>query len=558
MNNRNLAQIFLLFSILIVFWAAIIYGNLRKPLIEDDVEFAEVARNRAMGMKPVAHFGQNMQVVLTHPQLYHFLLAICIGKDRSPEIWGRVPGIICFIAICLLLAFSYQFTGGDKTVGVRAALLYGTNPWAIQSMFRLDEDSSLNITMATAITLWLVFFERDKKLINIAKIAITITGIAALWWTNYTMPLIVGFGWVLYRFFDKKSLGHAAKAFLIQLCGLLLFAFSWWLYCRLEGLDALAPFSHIFRKLGAGQSASLSEWFLFHAKHWIKYILWLSPYLAVVFILVVALPWVNSLRRKKPEPNDLILFILLPGLLGFAWLAKDAFGFLHYETPLLPLLMLSLAPALPLLPLNTKKVAIFLLAAAYFIFIAGDTLYPVYTRNELVSAGVLSDWESKMAILKSLFFLILPSLIFVPLLWGRRMKWMVGAALGLGVAWGMSQSLVQARATYSTYFEYGEEGVREVAQKVVDLEPAMAILPKDIAYYMNFKVPYYISSRVIAKEQLAGLLEGGNIDVLVIRFGQLAHQQAIWELNRTGVRNQIEQNYLAFRHKSFIIYRRKP
>lgn len=69
-------------------------GFLRQPLIEDEVEFAEVARSYMVSGQPLAHVHGNLQAVVHHPQLYHLLLsAASLVGDRN----GEAGSSDCFV-----------------------------------------------------------------------------------------------------------------------------------------------------------------------------------------------------------------------------------------------------------------------------------------------------------------------------------------------------------------------------------------------------------------------------------------------------------------------------
>lgn len=297
-----------------------------------------------------------------------------------------------------------------------------------------------------------------KRLRNSAKyMPIAAAAFALALWGRLTTPVIICAPLLLAALCTSKLC--ALRTALSMLLGVLLFLFSWWLYCRLTGVDFSGPFFYLkasFMETTVGdRSGSLGK----YAQNLIYLCLWgFNPFLALLFLLDGVRRLKRFRRERSISDGDTLWLCAATILLGYTVVGGSLFGFPKYQIPALPLVALCLAEALS--SFKWDKVLDGFAVVSFLLFLAcGDALFFLrMTLREHLACG--SDIVYLTPIMLMIAFVALFAITFyekkTPLAWK-----LLALAIGCNLAW----SIKQTASNYSTGYIYGDKGeCRRVAE----------------------------------------------------------------------------------------------
>jgi len=520
----------------------------RQPLIEDEVEFAEIARSYGSTGLPLAHVSGEIAPVAHHPQLYHLLLAV-FSIAGGPEWGGRLFGLLCLFGSALLAAELARQLWQESSAGEAAAIMVLLCPLCFRGALLLDID---NTVLPLVCLGFLAASMRDGAWRNRAQVVLsTVLFAAALWIKLVTplfllIPLWIMWGRERWRDFLRVVLG-----------GVILFAVSWVAFCWAKGLDSLDPLQHLLGKAFDAFQPGLGNiaWELI--KRLLRIVLWISP------LLIGLLLARQSQPRSKRMLAALGSFVIVN--LSFYWIVGgDAFGFPRYQVPAASIIMILLAPALVagwavIGGSLWIKGALFVGSVVLLRIVAGDVLFPIYTYPERTSLGMVSGED----LLRSLLWMVVPVVAVGALIaviwrhrWGSVRLWISAICAMMLLPWWISQSLSMASASYNTGYLYGESGIKQAATLLTTFVPeeAQIVVSKDVAYHTGYRSPHRVLGSVCQNNDLAAVLKDPQVQALVYRHGQWIDAVTGPCLQSETVQRELHEAFYPFQTGSFQIW----
>jgi hypothetical protein len=486
------------------------FGVLAQPLIEDEVEFAEIARSYITHGSPLAHVAGNVEPVLHHPQLYHLLLAIA-SLAGGPQLGGRLFGIACLLISAWLAARLSRKICSIPHVGQVAAAMVLLCPLCARGALLLDIDNTLLPTLCLWFLLVAMSPSRHQKLI--------LTGIFALGlWTKLTTPFLLVIPlWILWGSHRWR------EVLLIPAFGVILFMVSWAIFCWAQALDPMSPIWHLITKATSSMALYVGNPAAVLGKRLLQYILWLSPFL-------VGLIFMPKIKPQVPRAASALVGFVIAVFLCYWFVGGVAFGFPRYQLPAVIITMVLLAPGIIKgwqdLPTTAVGRWLFLIiGSAFLLSVTHDVLYPFYTYPEKSAMGLIGNLD----LIFHLFRVIAATLsiwVVMFLLWKRSFSSlrqgivMISAAILL--PWWVSQDLAIASAKYNTAYLYGETGILEAADILTKSLPkgAEIIASKDVAYHCQYHFPHQVLGAVCQRGDLTKTLSVPHVSAMVYRHGQ--------------------------------------
>ncbi len=486
-------------------------GFLQQPLIEDEVEFAEVAQSYLSDGLPLAHVSGQVEAVVHHPQLYHLMIAAASLVGGAE--WGaRCLGLCCLLLSAWLGALLAKAIWSESNIGLVAAVLILLCPLCLRGAYLLDIDNTLLPVVCLGFLIVAVRQGRYQVLVLLGLFVVAL-------WVKLTTPwLLLVPLWVLWG--GKRW----RDVLLIAVGGFGLFAVTWAGFCYWKGLPVMGPVWHLIAKGSSGMDLTWGNVAAELGKRLVRYVLWLSPFLFV--LLSTPLPK-GTVRRA---PLALGCFILCN--LVFYWVVGGhAFGFPRYQIPAVMVAMVLLAP----LVLKGWEVlgirvwwrwVIVIGGVGFFLWTVGDILLPFYSFPERYAMGDVTRWSligftTRLLIALMVFFTI------VSLIWKSRFRTLKYGVVALSAVvlfpWWISQDLAMANASYNTGYLYGERGIREAAALLdQSLEEGQVIVAsKDVAYYAGHRFQHRVLGDVCERGDLSAVLTDADVGALVYRQGQL-------------------------------------
>ena len=500
--------------IALVVMAVTAFGILKQPLIEDEVEFAEIARSYISNGQPLAHVHGKIEPVVHHPQLYHLALSAA-SLIWGAEWGGRVFGLLCLLISAwfgaLLARKIWQIPG----VGEAAAIMIMLCPLCLRGSLLLDIDNTLLPVLCLGFLLALAQYRELTKTNQL----LGIIGLLALaLWCKLTTPLLMIIPlWMLWKGNRKGQI------FVVIAGGIALFAITWIGFCWWKGSDAFAPVKHLLGKGGSGMGLTTANWYIELGKRFIQYVWWLSPFIAGLLLIPRAGASDQRLFRA------LMVFVIVGSI--FYWvIGGTAFGFPRYQIPIAMIAFVLLAPLVVrgwemVRGKQGVRVLIVIVGALFLALVSGDALYPFYTYPEKVAMGNLKLWRLMIQLSGIVGGVVCFSAIFF-LLWKNRMFgwWRKIGVLSsvILLPWWISQDVVMSRAPYNTAYLYGERGIREAGSMLERLLPVDSefIAPKDVAYHTDYRFPHQVLGAVCSGGNLEKELQRDEVRALVYRDGQ--------------------------------------
>jgi hypothetical protein len=197
------------------------------------------------------------------------------------------------------------------------------------------------------------------------------------------------------------------------------------------------------------------------------------------------------------------------------------------------------------------------LASLLYFLLVGDPLLPAYTYAEAVAVGDVAAHEALRGVLVTLGLWLAPGLA-LPFLVRRGLE-LRKVLLALAIASGVATSVHQFRADYSTHYMYGERGqARATAYLAERANPhRLTLAPKDLAFRVLPCGSYVYSNRSLSSGLAARLLADGQLDLFVLRRGDLADARAQRTLAEPNVRRILATEFEQRRIGDFLFYEKR-
>ena len=504
----------------------VIRPQLTKPYVYDEAAFAFAGHAVAQSGIPLSNvghmqtetpgdFSQRFNWALWHPPLYVFLLGNAFRLWGESETVARLVGVACNALAALLVFLTALVVLWRDGAGQRrraapvfaavGAALYLTNPFVVQSALLLDIDGTVLVASIALLAFLYVLFLRFGNglrrpltwlLLGMVTFAFALSLGAKM--TTSLALVAAGAAWRLVATHPWRPWRALIDLPVVLLGGAGLFLATWWAACAALGMPFWLPFRILDMELRDATS-SPAAWrenprALLDMVSYVA--LWVSPYLILLFawagfarlgdlLLRPPLHLWRWLRGGPPggepwgaRPVD---FVLASGAaISLAYLIKLAASFPKYHISMMPLWAVAIAYLLarfvPRMAIWEPPIYGVVLAgmAGYFVTFVGDR-YVLFRGYDFLFPLLI--WPAALGFA----FLVLGACL------GRFYLPRQLAILGvlLTVAWGWGVNQAQARATYSTAYNYGISGQRQTAAYLDGiLRPEQPfIASRDVAYY---------------------------------------------------------------------------
>ena len=477
-----------------------------------------------------SHLGESQLSALYHPPLYVYLLGgwfLLLGKGA---LQARLFGAACAVLLCWLTVRVSRLLLGGRSRRVDWAIwpVVLLQAYTLQVTGILDIDTSVYGPLLLALAAAAIWIggRRDRGL-EWWEVALLGGLVALAMWAKLTtvwlllaaLPLLL---WPRLRL--RRSLLVTAAAVLI---GIVVFQATFLTYCLVTDLDPRDTYAFLvasFRRGGAVPPylANLLATGPFVAR-WTGLLPWAAAPLAFM-------PWFARVfgieRGRALQLRALIAVALLGSVYYMAQTRTFGNAPFKYVFVFWPLVLLALASL-------TGAAAARLLAPGRSALLGGAVAGGAVAVGVVAARVVRDDHLHLMghASAATLAMLGLPAVLGLgaAALWKLRgpqpsatLIWLAAAMLHLGFQGGLA--LVQARAPYSTDYDYGQVGLEEAIAYVQSntTEGDVISSMKDLAYqarrrYIETYQPLYISEERAA--ELVRAWEDGTVSLIVFTEG---------------------------------------
>ncbi len=457
---------------------AIAYGLIfaasqNKIIFTDEVVFAQDFGFAALG---------NWAAVrIPHPPLYVSLGAALVGTFGNSLTAMRAIGGASFLLTLALIPMTMRALFAERAE--RAALIamgiWALQPLALQGSLLIDIDNTIFVP-AMLLFVWASATPRRSPL------TVGLTFAAMLWTKLLPTALFITASVVLVRLIRREGFGRLLFGLL---AGLLIFGVSVWACASLIGfnLDILLSTFQRTGELGKGVAKMISRGIMGGGITAV----WLGVPFVLMYAAALRERLVSFWRNRTILPADTLIVCAL-GALVLLSIGNDLpMGFPRYHYPIVLLVTLTVSAWLAtwqptrrdLLVLGALAAA----AAVYFGLVIPDPLLPQYLltfeTNDLVQ-------RLRFALQSQAVAFGLPFALLLLAAWGARTK-AAGriACVAFCIASWAVLDVTQARAEYSTLYEYGRTGGADAARIVRDSTPADAVIvaPREIDWLTGRK-----------------------------------------------------------------------
>ena len=467
-------------------------------------------------------------------------LLVCKILHSASAVSVRMCGLLLWLATLAIVAWRDRAN--------IALMLLVCFPAVCQSVAIVEIDQAF---LPLAILIQVIAFEQLRNKQSFFTFAVIAFAIAL--WGRLTTPVIICAPLLLASLFTSKqsALRTVAAIFL----GALLFLVSWWLYCRMTGVDFKGPFSYLtasFMETTVGErSGSLGK----YAQNLIYLSLWgFNPFIALLFLLDGFRRFKRFISHRSLSDCDTLWLCAAALLLGYTIIGGSLFGFPKYQIPALPLVALCLADALQSLKWD-KVLDGFAMVAVLLFLACGDALFFLrMTLREHLTVGTPIGYLTPIMLM--VVFAALLAFAFyerkTPLAWK-----LLALALGCNLAWSIRQSA----SNYSTGYIYGDKGeCRRVAEvmlsngwtnrrQLVHVEIAQQLgLYDDMAYHPN---------DASTPEEFAKLVRTEKPDIVALSYSVMPIPQFLSFQCSKEIADTL-QDYLKHREGHIFYWTRKP
>jgi 4-amino-4-deoxy-L-arabinose transferase-like glycosyltransferase len=496
--------------------AVCILLQIGQPLVADEPQLVDVAYSLSRTAEPMGYSGSDWNPILSHPLLYHSLVAVPVGFAGKAPWAGRLVGVIFFFAAGALLWAAVRRITGERWGPFLAVLLYALHPLAVQSALLVEIDTAV-LPLFAVLFIWFLV-RRAFALDGAGWLAFGLLFGVSLAAKMTTPPLLlVALGLYYLAARRPRQLAYLAAAAGL---GVALFAVYYFPYCALRGLPVGEPFGHLLAR-AAPPGDAFGDVIL---KRGVRIILWLGVPFAAAYAMVVA----QRGRRWLIEGPPAVAYGALAALVILVFyllVGGDGYGFVKYHAPMVPLVALVLGASLgPELARESKATLLFLgaLAFVYYLLVARDPLYWPYVAREAREVLAAPPGDVTKALTLTGAFVVLPLIAFVVMTrrGGRTLAFVI-----LAVAAGPALDAWHAYVDYEHRYNYGERGMVEAATELhevpADLE---VVVPVDVAFAEGYAHPHVAVEDVLGDaEAFRRRLNDPRTGAVILRDSYFLH-----------------------------------
>ena len=318
-----------------------------KNFVLDEIDFPIVSHATSQTLKPIYYRGEGAEqhVGTYHPTLYINSLAVFIRIFGYSEVSVRIFGIVCtLVSAFLLLKIFRLLTKKNSRAEVLFLGLFLFNPYTIANTTLPDIDSTV---MPVVILLFLyasLYYLHKKK--DMSKRVVLILGciFGLALWSKLTTPLIIPlFLFILATITSKKYKDNLLFTFKVATLGILIFAVSYFLYCKLFGLSTTYTYTFLIDSFTKGTNADGP---LVGALNNLKNIGHLIYWLTLPFVGLLGVSFFSMVFDKDKDYNNKIkkLLVATAVLVSIFYIAliSPFGGFFKYPFATFGLLTLSI------------------------------------------------------------------------------------------------------------------------------------------------------------------------------------------------------------------------
>lgn len=498
--NINNAFYKLIFFVIVGLYIIFIANALGKPLVQDDWWNRSAAESIVLTDRPQL-FGINRGLLLGHPPLYLYIVALFFKILGIGDLQARLAGIIFFILnLSLVFSLAKNLYPKNRFAPILSLLFFGLSPIAIQGSLMIDIDQNL---LTFSGTLFFYCFLRLKNLAEKKRILILALIFFSVLCSKLSLPPLILLSLVIYyalkREFIKKGMEILGIAFL----GAGLFLLSWWAYCF--HLDFMAyffePFRYIFYAFFSLQVEGNSLQKLAAVGiNLLRISFWTTPSFLLLSIFVIGKQMLLILKEKN-VPRDFILSIFVfIVFIGYLFVGGLTFGFPRNHAPMMPVLAVLIGGNLPFNFLNknilTKLAVIVCIVLLGYLLLVGDIIYLVhYSLKEALIYNFRLGFAN--FIFPLLLYIISPLLVLgtIYLLfrsWLFTHKFLFALVITT-LAASLSLDILQTKADYFTTAEYGGRGKIQMLNFLKDIlgEDDSVFSTAQIIYDLRLSKPIF-------------------------------------------------------------------
>ena len=521
--------------------AAILFGlGAAKPLNLDNAEFPPAAEATAKTWTPVYYRGEDMprRAAVFHPPLYVYTLAAWVKAFGASPASFRYFGFACLLLAGAVAVLLVQETWGSWP-GWRFHLWYWPllllNPYTLQTASIVDIDSSIYGPVLVLLLWGALRLGRCCSGPGAGWVLLAAGVCVALWFKLTTALILWPAFWLLLR---RRLGGWPAlwRATLVFWGGALLFLATYAAFCRLLDLNFRFAFAFIAQSVfqrGAG-SAGLADWLSRHLSQ--------APGVAAQLVSWGGvLPWVllpvstvlYGLRaRRRAAPGDdpwfAILLVCLSTVAVYC-LVTGVFGGAPFKYTFVfwPVVVAAAALQLSFAPFDKTAPAAKPALAGAAIFLAAAAASLAWWKDRLIVEGLAG--APALAMVAAPLLLLAAGGLMQTTAGARRLGRLAVCAAAL-VSGGalLGTAIHQARADYSTTYDYGQGGFEDTAAflRLHTSEDEILACMKDMGYatrrryYETYAALYFPDPRWM--NALVGHIASGRIRYAVFteRHGQ--------------------------------------
>ncbi|HTY44718.1 MAG TPA: glycosyltransferase family 39 protein [Patescibacteria group bacterium] len=490
--------------------------SLRRPFVLDEAEESQIGwKMITMGSRTFAPAPAGGNMPLSHPLLYTLTQSLLQRAFGHRELPLRLYGVFHFLlSLGLVLLIVRQLIDTEERLKrwgmFLAAALYLLNPLLLQHSVVINADNNI---LTTAILLCMYFFVRFEKLQGKAffQSRLQLMWMLALcYWCKEMAPIFLTAGVLAYRLLRRQKDAFKLDLLLFGLGGVAVFWLTWWLYCRMTGIDVWGFIKYTM--VGKSQSAFSYRylkgiWGVFSwGSRW--HIYWVSaPFFAALGAFF--LQRLRVFLRKEPlEPIDAVFLVAAAIWVPFQFFRPNV-DMMKYQYPCYPLFIIVIAwNAVRQIRQNASAAAASIFCLRNLLIFAG--LCAVLTFHYyMLGDYLLPLWDSLTKHLHGHFnlyyYLPVVAVCAIAMTASRRgLRWANGIIACtlciLPIHAGLC--LNQAKANYDTaeiYLNYGESGLAEtIAYLGGRVKPGSTIaVREDLEYHLTKRCGIAIAGNIL-------------------------------------------------------------
>jgi 4-amino-4-deoxy-L-arabinose transferase-like glycosyltransferase len=309
--------------------------QLGAPLVADEPQFVDVAASIAATGKPLGYSHGVLKPILSHPTLYHTLVAVPVS------IWGKTPaagrglGVVCFAGAALLVFLAVRRLTKGRWPPVLALALFAFHPLAVNSALLVEIDTTLLVLFAATFFYQLVRIEFQ---LNFGRSVLLGAFFGVCLLAKLTTPPLFVLALAVY-YVVNRDWRNLRLVPVVAVVGVAVFAVVYFPYTLALGLPWYKPFVHSFSR--AADVGGVS-YFVTLGKRAVRIVLWVGLPLLLAWGAAVwarRRDWFGG--RLAPVDYTAILWAMI--FFGYWLVGGDGYGFVKYHAPMVPLLAIFLA-----------------------------------------------------------------------------------------------------------------------------------------------------------------------------------------------------------------------